>query len=41
MSDINSIAQSLAIETKQQGEKLVKLDQNMAEADDNAEAALG
>ena len=41
MSDINAIAKDLAIETTVQGEKLVRLDQNMAEADNNAEAALG
>lgn len=41
MSNINAIAKDLAIETTQQGEKLKRLDQNMAEADNNAEAALG
>jgi hypothetical protein len=41
MSDINSIAKDLAVETNQQGEKLLKLDENMAVAEDNAEAALG
>lgn len=37
MSDINAIAKDLAIETKQQGEKLERLDENMNEADRNAE----
>ena len=41
MSDINAIAKDLAIETNQQGEKLKRLDQNMADADHNAEEALG
>jgi t-SNARE complex subunit (syntaxin) len=41
MSDINDIAKDIAVETVQQGEKLVRLDQNIAEADNNAEAALG
>ena len=40
MSNINSIAQDIAIETKNQGEKLLKLDENMAEADKNAQEAL-
>lgn len=41
MADINEIAKDIAIETKAQGEKLERIDQNMAEADKNAEAALG
>ena len=40
MSDINSIAKDLAIETAEQGEKLQRLDQNMIEADRNASEAL-
>lgn len=40
MSNINSIAQDIAIETKNQGEKLHKLDENMTIADKNAEDAL-
>jgi len=41
MSDINAMAKDLAIETRKQGEKLEKLDDNMAQADNNAVAALG
>ena len=40
MSNINSIAQDIAIETKTQGDKLLKLDENMAVAEKNAEEAL-
>ena len=40
MSDINSIARDLAIETQKQGEKLERLDENMTKVDDNAEEAL-
>lgn len=40
MSNINSIAQDIAIETKNQGEKLQKLDENMTVAEKNAEEAL-
>lgn len=40
MSNINSIAQDIAIETKNQGEKLLKLDENMTVADKNASDAL-
>ena len=40
MSNINSIAQDIAIETKNQGEKLHKLDDNMADVEKNAEDAL-
>ena len=40
MSDINSIAKDIAVETATQGEKLQKLDENMATADSNAEEAL-
>lgn len=40
MSDINSIAKDLAIETQKQGEKLERLDENMTKVDDNAEEAL-
>jgi hypothetical protein len=41
MSDINAIAKDLAIETNTQGDKLKRLDQNIADADNNAEEALG
>ena len=40
MSDINEIAKDIAVETQVQGEKLEKLDDNMATADDNATKAL-
>ena len=40
MSDINSIAKDLAVETAEQGEKLQRLDQNMTDADKNASEAL-
>jgi len=40
MNDINTIAQDLAIETKEQGEKLEKLDDNVRDADKKAEEAL-
>jgi len=40
MSDINHIAKDIAIETKEQGEKLEKLDLNMADAEDNAAKGL-
>ena len=40
MGNINAIAQDIAIETKNQGEKLLKLDENMTVADKNAEEAL-
>ena len=41
MGNINEMAKDLAIETRNQGEKLEKLDDNMAVADKNAEDALG
>ena len=40
MSDINSIAKDLAVETQDQGEKLARLDENMVVADRNASEAL-
>ena len=40
MSNINSIASDIAIETASQGEKLMKLDDNMTKADKNTEDAL-
>ena len=40
MGDINTIAQDIALETANQGEKLAKLDDNMTKADTNAEDAL-
>ena len=40
MSDINSMAKDIAVETAAQGEKLEKLDENMADADRNASEAL-
>ena len=40
MSNINSIAQDIAIETKNQGEKLGKLDETMGDVEKNAEEAL-
>lgn len=40
MSNINSIAKDIAIETKAQGEKLEKLDENITTAEDNASKAL-
>lgn len=40
MANINEMARDLAIETSEQGNKLGRLDQNMAEADNNAEEAL-
>jgi hypothetical protein len=36
MQNINSLANDIAIETSQQKEKLVKLDDQMEVADDNA-----
>ena len=40
MQDINDIAKDIAVETRAQGEKLVKLDENMAVAEDNTANAL-
>ena len=40
MGNINDMAKDLAIETREQGEKLEKLDDNMADADKNADEAL-
>ena len=40
MSDINAMAQDIAIETGKQGEKLQGLDHNMAIADENTSKAL-
>ena len=40
MGDINAIAKDIALETAEQGEKLVKLDENMTKADANAADAL-
>jgi hypothetical protein len=40
MSNINSIAKDIAVETKTQGEKLHKVDESMTIADKNAEEAL-
>ena len=40
MSDLNEMAKDIAIETKAQGEKLEKLDDNMAIANENTEKAL-
>lgn len=40
MSNINEIAKDIAIETKAQGEKLEKLDENITVADENASKAL-
>ena len=40
MNDINAMAKDIAKETTAQGEKLQKLDDNMAEADKNASEAL-
>ena len=40
MSDINSIAKDIAMETQEQGEKLARLDENMHVADKNASEAL-
>ena len=41
MTDINSIAKDLAIEVKDQGEKLEELGARVDVADENAEKALG
>ena len=41
MNDINCIAKDLAVETQEQGDKLGRLDENMAVADRNASEALG
>lgn len=40
MSNINAIANDIAIETQNQGEKLLKLDENMTDAEKNAADAL-
>ena len=40
MGNINEMAKDIAMETKIQGEKLEKLDDNMAAADENASEAL-
>lgn len=40
MTNINSIAKDIAVETQNQGEKLQKLDENMLIAEKNAEDAL-
>ena len=40
MADINDIAKDIAIETKGQGEKLEKLNENMGVAEDNTNNAL-
>ena len=40
MANINEMAKDIALETRQQGEKLEKLDQNMAEAENNADKAV-
>ena len=40
MSNINSIANDIAIETQNQGEKLMNVDEDMTEANKNAEDAL-
>jgi len=40
MQNINMMAKDLAVETRNQGEKLEKLDSNMAAADNNAAEAL-
>lgn len=40
MSNINDMAKDLATETKDQGDKLLKLDSNMGEAEKNADDAL-
>ena len=40
MGNINEMAKDLAVETREQGEKLERLDDNMADADKNAEEAL-
>lgn len=40
MSNINEMAKDLAIETKVQGDKLLNLDKNMGDAEDNAKDAL-
>ena len=40
MANINDMAKDLAIETKKQGQKLNKLDQDLGTADNNAETAL-
>ena len=40
MQNINSIANDIAIETSSQKEKIVKLDDQIQNADDNAQEAL-
>ena len=40
MENINTIAKDIAIETFQQKEKLLKIDEEMKQADKNAEEAL-
>ena len=40
LHDINQIAIDLAVEVREGGEKLDKLDENMHDADKNAEEAL-
>jgi hypothetical protein len=40
MSNMNEIAKDIAVETKAQGEKMEKLDDNMGAAEENAEKAL-
>lgn len=40
MADINEIAKDIAVETRGQGEKMVKLDDNMAVAEENTTKAL-
>jgi t-SNARE complex subunit (syntaxin) len=40
MNDINMIANDIAIETKKQGEKLAKIDDDLAVADKNAEEGV-
>ena len=40
MANINDMAKDLAIETKEQGDKLVNLDNNMGKAEKNADEAL-
>ena len=40
MGNINDMAKDLAFETKEQGDKLLKLDKNMEDAEKNADDAL-
>ena len=40
MGDINAIAKDIALETQMQGEKLEKLDMNMAKVENDTEEAL-